>query len=92
MKVLKCTECVKCASESYKGEKVCVRVCFCVHTPFGLSLSECQFEEDQNTFLRFVTCVAATGRLVLVFFIVFRTSAGTSDGVCHVDCFHDNQE
>ena len=65
-----------------------MRVCICV---FGLSPSDCPFEEDRNTFYAFV---AATGRPELVFFFVFKTSAGTSDEVDYGDCRHvcDDEE
>ena len=49
VKVLKCAQCVTSASESFNAEKVRVRARICVHHPFGLSLSKCQFEEDRRT-------------------------------------------
>ena len=60
----------------------------------GLSHSDCRFEEDQNKCQRYLTCVATTGRSELVFFLVFKTSAGTSDEVGCGDCHHvcDDEE
>ena len=77
-------------SESHSAEEVRVRVCICVHIPFGLSRSDCQLEEDQQKteFLRYLICVAATGRFELVFFLVFKMSAGTSDESGYGDCRH----
>ena len=88
-----CAQCVKCASESCKAEKVRVRVCVCVHLPFGLSLSDCQVEEDQRRHLSYLICVAATSRPELVFFLVFKTSAGAS-AVVVCGCRHvcDDEE
>ena len=64
------------------AEEERVKVCICAHHPFGLSLFECQFKEDQkDKILRSLICVAATSRPELVFFLVFKTSAGTSDEV-----------
>ena len=70
-----------------------VRVRVCVHLPFGLSLSDCQFE-DQKPILRHLICVAATSRPELVVFLVFKTSTWTSDEGRHSDCRHgfDDEE
>ena len=45
-------------------------------------------------FLRSLNCVAAMSRPELVFFLVFKTSAGTSHVVGSPDCRHvrDNEE
>ena len=44
---------------------------------------------DHKKLLHYLNCVAATtGRPELVFFLVFKTSAGTSDVVGYCDCRH----
>ena len=44
-------------------------------------VTDCKFEEQSKTHLHYLICVAATSRPGLVFFLVFKTSAGTSDVV-----------
>ena len=75
-------------------QKVRVRVCICVRPPFGLSLSDCKFEEKSKTHLHYLIGVAAKSSPGLVFFLVFKTSAGTSDVVGYCDCRHvcDDEE
>ena len=60
-------------------------MCLCT-PPFGLSLYECQFEEDQK--IRHLMCVATTDRFELVFCLVLKTSVGTLDVVGYCDCRH----
>ena len=63
--MLKSAECATRASECKNAEKMRVRVRICAHLLFGLSLSDCQFEEreKQNYRSRF-----ATSRPELAFF------------------------
>ena len=76
------------------AEKMRVRVCICEHLPFALPFSDCQFERDQKTILRYLICVAASSRPELVFFLVFKKLVGRSDVVCYCDCCHvcDDEE
>ena len=71
-----------------------VRTCICEQLPFGMALSDCQFEENQKQFLHFLICVAETSNPDVVFFLVFKTCAGTSDVVGYCDCRHvrDDEE
>ena len=76
-----------CVSENIYDcgdEEVRAGVCVCAQLPFGLSLSDCQLEEQK--ILRSMICVAATSRPELVLFLVFKTSAGTSVEVGYGDC------
>ena len=95
VKVLKCTECVTCPpSESWNADKVRVRACICVHLRSDCHSPTVKSKNDQRkTNLHYLTSLAARGCPVLVFFLVFKTNAGTSDaGYC--DCRHvcDDEE
>ena len=93
--MLKCAECVTSASEKKNSEIVRVSVCvwICVHHPFGLSLSECKFEESSKTNLHSLILVA-TSRTELVFFLAFKTRCWHSNVVGYCDCRHvcDDEE
>ena len=81
-KVHKCEDCVTCASDSKNADKVRVRASICAHPPFGLPLSDCQFE-DVYKLIR----VASTSCPELVFFRLFsKWVAGTYDVASYCDC------
>ena len=63
-----------------------VRVmCVCEHSPFGFVPRRLSIRRRSKTILHYVFCVAATSRPALVFSLVFKTSAGTSDVVSCCD-------
>ena len=69
------------------AEKVRVGVCVCVHLPSGLSIR-------RRIKIHSLICLAATNHPELVFFLVFKPGAGTSDVIGSCDCRHvcDDEE
>ena len=93
MKVLKCAQCVKRVPEdNYDcgADEVRVSVCVSVYTSRSESHSPIVSSKKikKKTIPRHLTCIAATGRPGLVFFLVLKTSAGTSDEEGYGDCRH----
>ena len=88
--MLKCAQCVKCVSknnDNYNAEKSARGSGY-----LRLSFSDCLFEYQKKTICTNLILVVTTGRPELVFCIMYKTYAGSSDDVNCGDCRHDRDD
>ena len=92
-RLVECAGCVTCASESKNAEKVRLGVCICVRPRPDCHFPIVKSKRIKKKILHYLICVA-TSRPELVFFLVFKTSVGTSGVACYYDCRHvgDDEE